>query len=26
VPITQNYVRERLAKVLENEDLSKYIL
>jgi ATP-dependent HslUV protease ATP-binding subunit HslU len=26
VPITQSYVRERLAKVLENEDLSKYIL
>ncbi|HEY2748789.1 MAG TPA: ATP-dependent protease ATPase subunit HslU [Polyangia bacterium] len=26
VPITAAYVRERLAKVLENEDLSKYIL
>jgi ATP-dependent HslUV protease ATP-binding subunit HslU len=26
VPITAQYVRERLAKVLENEDLSKYIL
>jgi ATP-dependent HslUV protease ATP-binding subunit HslU len=26
VPITAGYVRERLAKVLENEDLSKYIL
>jgi ATP-dependent HslUV protease ATP-binding subunit HslU len=26
VPITADYVRERLAKVLENEDLSKYIL
>jgi ATP-dependent HslUV protease ATP-binding subunit HslU len=26
VPITANYVRERLSKVLENEDLSKYIL
>jgi ATP-dependent HslUV protease ATP-binding subunit HslU len=26
VPITAAYVRERLAKVLEDEDLSKYIL
>jgi ATP-dependent HslUV protease ATP-binding subunit HslU len=26
VPITSSYVRERLAKVLEDEDLSKYIL
>jgi ATP-dependent HslUV protease ATP-binding subunit HslU len=26
VPITAQYVRERLQKVLENEDLSKYIL
>jgi len=26
VPITASYVRERLAKVLEDEDLSKYIL
>ena len=26
VPITAQYVRERLAKVLEDEDLSKYIL
>jgi ATP-dependent HslUV protease ATP-binding subunit HslU len=26
VPITADYVRERLQKVLENEDLSKYIL
>jgi ATP-dependent HslUV protease ATP-binding subunit HslU len=26
VPITAAYVKERLAKVLENEDLSKYIL
>jgi ATP-dependent HslUV protease ATP-binding subunit HslU len=26
IPITADYVRERLAKVLENEDLSKYIL
>src|SRR5678816_3917669 len=26
VPITAVYVRERLQKVLENEDLSKYIL
>jgi ATP-dependent HslUV protease ATP-binding subunit HslU len=26
VPITAAYVRERLQKVLENEDLSKYIL
>src|SRR5258706_8198862 len=26
VPITAEYVRERLSKVLENEDLSKYIL
>jgi ATP-dependent HslUV protease ATP-binding subunit HslU len=26
VPITANYVRERLSKVLEDEDLSKYIL
>jgi ATP-dependent HslUV protease ATP-binding subunit HslU len=26
VPITAVYVKERLAKVLENEDLSKYIL
>jgi ATP-dependent HslUV protease ATP-binding subunit HslU len=26
VPITATYVRERLQKVLENEDLSKYIL
>jgi ATP-dependent HslUV protease ATP-binding subunit HslU len=26
VPITAEYVRERLQKVLENEDLSKYIL
>jgi ATP-dependent HslUV protease ATP-binding subunit HslU len=26
VPITASYVRERVAKVLENEDLSKYIL
>ncbi len=26
VPITAEYVREKLAKVLENEDLSKYIL
>jgi ATP-dependent HslUV protease ATP-binding subunit HslU len=26
IPITSVYVRERLQKVLENEDLSKYIL
>lgn len=26
VPITANYVRERLTKLLDNEDLSKYIL
>ena len=26
VPITSGYVRERLSKVLEDEDLSKYIL
>jgi ATP-dependent HslUV protease ATP-binding subunit HslU len=26
IPITAEYVRERLSKVLENEDLSKYIL
>jgi ATP-dependent HslUV protease ATP-binding subunit HslU len=26
VPITASYVRERLAKVLEDQDLSKYIL
>jgi len=26
VPITASYVRERLSKVLEDEDLSKYIL
>jgi ATP-dependent HslUV protease ATP-binding subunit HslU len=26
VPITAHYVRERLAKVLDDEDLSKYIL
>jgi ATP-dependent HslUV protease ATP-binding subunit HslU len=26
IPITAAYVRERLSQVLENEDLSKYIL